>query len=163
MALAYLEADRIDEAIPAIEKSLEVGQGADAYCAYGMILTSAGQSEKAVIMYDKALQFDPKHHLSSYNCIFIRTLIESKPKENLEARQRWYQTFKYTGPKKPHPNDKSPDRKLKVGYVGGDFKMHSAAFIFGAVVLNHGDTIEPYCYQTLTHSLPDHMTKQFMQ
>ncbi len=40
-------------------------------------------------------------------------------------------------------------RPLRVGYVGGDYKAHSAAFIFGRVVLHHSPAVEAYLYSSL--------------
>jgi predicted O-linked N-acetylglucosamine transferase (SPINDLY family) len=164
-ALALLEAERTDEALPAIEKSLEVMASAGAYCAKGMILTSCALAAEAAEAYDKALEKEPTHPMASYNAIFVRTLKNTTPEENHAARKRWYEHHRFKGAKRPHANDKTPDRVLRVGYVGGDFKMHSAAFIFGNVILNHDRAVvEPYCYMAMTPNPDaDVSTKNFMQ
>jgi len=165
LALAYLEAERQGEAVPAIERSLELVESASAYCAKGMILTSCGYAAEAVVAYDKALAKEPTHPMASYNAIFARTLTETSPAANNAARKRWYDAFAYKGEKKPHDNDRTPDRPLRVGYVGGDFKMHSAAFIFGMIILNHDrKAVDPYCYMTMVSDPEkDLSTKNFMQ
>lgn len=162
-SLVCLEAEKIDEALMAGKKTVELTPNADTLTALGMILTSAGKAQEAKEIYDKALTLNPKHPLASYNTIFVRTLCETTPEDNYLARKRWYENFRWTGEKKPNTNDKSSERILKVGYVGGDFKMHSAAFIFGKVLLNHDKSkIAPYCYATLPLSVQDGMTKKFM-
>ncbi len=163
-ALALLEAERTDEAVPAIERSLKLGESDNAYCAQGMILTSCGLAAEASEAYDKALKINQKHPLASYNAIFVRTLKNTSPEDNFTARKRWYEQHRWVGEKKPHDNDKKPGKVLRVGYVGGDFKMHSAAFIFGTVVLNHDRAaVEPYCYMAMAPNPDaDVSTKNFM-
>jgi predicted O-linked N-acetylglucosamine transferase (SPINDLY family) len=163
-ALALLEAERADEAIPAIEKSLSLVDSADGYTAQGMILTSNGLAAEATEAYEKALMKDPKHGLASYNALFVRTLKNTSPADNYAARKRWYENHHWIGEKKSHANDKTPDRQIRVGYVGGDFKMHSAAFIFGTVILNHDKSVvEPYCYMSMgSDPNADATTKKFM-
>jgi protein O-GlcNAc transferase len=165
LALALLDAERAPEARIAVEKSLALVESADAYCAQGMILTSCGFAAEAAEAYDKALAKTPDHGLASYNALFVRTLKNTTPADNYTARKRWHEAHVWKGVKKPHANEKSPDRPLRVGYVGGDFKMHSASFIFGAVILHHNRTIiEPYCYMTLpSNPEADATTKNFME
>ena len=161
-ALALLDAGRVDEALPAIEQSLKRGESAAALCAKAMILTSLARAAEAIEVYDRALEIDPKHPQSSYNAMFVRTLKNTTPEDNHAARRRWHDNHRWTGERKPHDNDKTPDRPLRVGYVGGDFKMHSAAYIFGAVIFHHDrKIIEPYCYMTMAPG-DDATTRKFM-
>lgn len=163
-ALALLEAERADEALPAIKTSLKIQESPDAFCAQGMILTSLAKSAEAAEAYDTGLLKMPSHGLAAYNTIFCRTLKNTTPADNHAARKRWYDAFKWTGERKPHDNSKIPDRKLRIGYVSGDFKMHSAAFIFGTIIFNHNrELFEPFLYMNLpADPAADAMTKRFM-
>lgn len=164
-AFALLDIGRPDEALTAINKAEALDPSAGILCAKGMILTSCGKAAEAVEAYDAALEKDPKHEMASYNTIFARTLKNTKPEEGATARRRWHEIFAYTGEKAPHTNDKTPDRPLRVGYVGGDFKMHSAAFIFSGVILKHDrKAVEPYCYMSMTPNPDaDPVSKQYME
>lgn len=51
--------------------------------------------------------------------------------------------------RRPLTNRRDPDRVLRVGYVSGDFKSHSAAFSFAPIITAHTQQIEPYYYSTL--------------
>jgi predicted O-linked N-acetylglucosamine transferase (SPINDLY family) len=37
----------------------------------------------------------------------------------------------------PHENDRDPDRTLRIGYLGGDFRNHSAASVFAPILSCH--------------------------
>jgi protein O-GlcNAc transferase len=164
-ALALLEGERADESLPVIQRSLDLAEGADALCAKAMILTSLAKAAEAAEVYDKSLVKNPAHPMASFNAIFARTLKNTTPTDNYAARKRWHDVFKWCGTKQPHSNEKVPYRKLRVGYVGGDFKMHSASFFFGKVILHHNRKLcDPYCYMSMTpNPNDDHRTKLFME
>jgi len=47
----------------------------------------------------------------------------------------------------PHCNDKSLNRRLRIGYVSPDFRRHSVAFFIEPVLAGHNrDHVELYCY-----------------
>lgn len=168
-SLALLEVERPDEALKAINRSINLVESADAFCAKGMILTACAKAAEACEAYEAAIAkpFEPPYstrEMVGFNSVFVRTLKNTTPEENYKARQVWYERFAYKGEKKPHANDRVPDRKLRIGYVGGDFKMHSAAFIFGKVILYHErNAYDPYCYMTMPASTDDSQTKRFME
>ena len=163
-ALVLLESGRSDEAIPAINQSLKIMESADAFTAKGMILTSNAKAAEAVEAYDASLDKNPVQPMAAFNAIFARTLKNTTPEDNYNARKRWYENHRWKGEKKPHGNDRTPDRKLRIGYVGGDFKMHSAAFFFGTVIFNHvRENFDPYCYMSMPPGMEDIFTKKFAE
>lgn len=164
-ALCLLEAERADEALPAIKQSLKLAESAAALCAQGMILTSLAKAAEAVEVYDAALVKEPNQGMAAFNAIFARTLKNTTPADNYAARKRWHEHFRWQGVLRSHPNDRQPDRKLRIGYVGGDFKMHSAFFFFGKIVLGHNrDLFDPYCYMSMPpDATRDQTTKQFTE
>jgi protein O-GlcNAc transferase len=169
-ALALLTAERMDEALAVIEltkpEKIENAESAsNCLCAKAQILTALGRADLAVGCYDLALAKDPKHQLATYNSCFVRTLTPTTPAENHAARKRFRESLGEFPPPKPHDNERTLDRPLRVGYVGGDFKMHSASFIFGGVVCGHDrGAVEPFCYMTMPHDpAADGTTKRFME
>lgn len=162
-ALMLLEAERVDEAVVAARKAVEMApDDLHAMLALATASTTAGMPEVAVPLYRKMLEIDPKHPVAGSNSCFILTLTNATPKELTAARKQWWEAHRYTGQVAPHTNDKSTDRPLRVGYVGGDFKSHSAAFIFARVLLHHTPAVEMYLYSTLpVDPAADGRTKQF--
>lgn len=161
-AFVCLEADRIADALNAAERALELGRDVPALMVSAMANTTAGYAERSVPLYNEILDKEPQHLAAGPNACFVQTLTAATPADLLRQRQRWYQAHRYPGPVAPHPNSKDPERRLRVGYVGGDFKSHSAAFIFSRVLWHHTDQIEPYFYSSLpVDPQTDPKTKRF--
>jgi predicted O-linked N-acetylglucosamine transferase (SPINDLY family) len=60
----------------------------------------------------------------------------------------------------PHDNAADPERRLRIGYVSADFRHHSAAVVFGPVILAHDrDAVEVVCYSGVIE--PDDATARF--
>lgn len=162
-ALMALESDRIDTALSNARKAVEQTPNVSTWMALALIAATAGVPEEAVPLYNKILDLEPKHPAAGPNSCFVQTLTNSTPQELLIQRQRWWKANHYEGTVLTHSNSRSIDRSLKVGYVSGDFKQHSAAFIFSRILLSHSSNIEMYLYSTLpVDPASDARTKIFM-
>lgn len=161
-ALMAMEAEHIDIALAAARRGVEIAPGINTRLALAMALTTAGKPNESIPLYEEILKEDPKHPAGGPNSCFIQTLTNATPAELRAARNRWYEANHYTGEKKPHKNEKT-ERVLRIGYVSGDFKRHSAEMIFSTVVLNHTKDFELYLYSNLAvDPKADSVTKQFM-
>jgi protein O-GlcNAc transferase len=50
---------------------------------------------------------------------------------------------------RPHQNDRDANRRLRIGYVSGDFRRHSVAFFIEPLLSNHDpDQVELFAYST---------------
>lgn len=115
-------------------------------------LTLLGQAESALDLYCDILDRDPAHPAGALAC-FVQTLTDCTPEDLRQQRDRWYTAHVWPGEPAPHTNDRTADYPLRVGYVSGDFRRHSASFIFGGVVLHHTPAVIPYLYNTAPRSL----------
>ena len=176
-AFMCLEADRLDEALEAARYAVSISPNGNgelkpeevhgylgSRLALAMISATAGLPDQAIPLYSEILDKDPKHPVAAPNSCFVLTLTPATPTALLKQRQRWYEANKYTGEKRPHDNDRNPNRIIRIGYVGGDFKRHSAAMIFGGTVLGHDKSkISTYLYSSLpVDPNADDVTKRFM-
>lgn len=150
-AYMALESERSALAIEQAQRAVAIApESMESKLCLVSALTSAGRAAEAIPIYDEMLRIDPKHPAAGPNSCFVMTLTDATPADLLIARRRWYEANRFTGAKLPHDNTRDAARPLRVGYVGGDFKSHSAAFIFGRVVLNHDHaTVLPYLYCSL--------------
>lgn len=163
-ALMALEADQIDVALKAAHRGVEISPNSETRLALAMTLATAGRAKEAVPIYNEILKDNPKHATAAPNSCFVQTLTDATPQELRAQRQKWYEVNRYTGPVAPHTNDKTTNRPLRVGYVSGDFKTHSAAMIFSGVIFHHSPDIETYLYSTLPLNLEvDTRSKKFKE
>ncbi len=81
------------------------------------------------------------------------------------ACQTWHQKFAagLADRAPPFPNDRNPDRPLRVGYVGGSqFRTHTLAVTVLPLVETHDRReVELYCYSDLPPEQEDHITARF--
>jgi predicted O-linked N-acetylglucosamine transferase (SPINDLY family) len=161
-ALMALESEQLDLALTVAQQGVDIAPNAQTRMALAMALTTAGMPERAIPLYAEILKEDPKHPSAGPNVCFIQTLTTATPKDLLAQRRLWHAANAYTGTIALHANDRTLTRPLRVGYVGGDFKTHSAAMIFGAVLQHHSAAIVPYFYSTLpVNAEQDMSTKAF--
>ena len=164
-AMMCLAADRIDDALAAAKRAHELKPNIDTRLALALILATAGLGVEAVPLYNQILDEKPDHPLAAPNACFVQTLTDVGPKELLWQRKRWHDAFAFKGEKRPHRIDRTWPRPLRVGYLSGDFKSHSAAMIFRNVLTRHDPkVVEPYFYSTLPiDPTQDAFTKAFVE
>jgi predicted O-linked N-acetylglucosamine transferase (SPINDLY family) len=168
-ALMCLDAGRIDAALEAGAKAVELSETDTGplgkvfpHIVYAMVLGAAGRSDEGIAHYNAALDEDPKNIQAAVNACFAQTLSFCTPKNLLEQRKRYATAAKYEGTFRKAKINRDWPRPLRVGYVGGDFKQHSAAMIFSRVLWHHSDKVVPYFYSSMpVNPDADFYTKQF--
>lgn len=121
-----------------------------------------GKRREAILEYRQALRKGATQPGVLNNLIF---LLDHEPGTTLEQalamRKEWYRVFgaPLRSTWRPHANDPDPERPLRVGYVSGDFRRHSAAQAFGPVVLRPNPGVRSVCY--FTHDDEDEITQTF--
>lgn len=134
--------------------------------ALGACHIQLGQPDRAIRAFRAALEIDPKLVDSRNDLIF---LLDQHPDVTPEdMRREWQQWWARHGAprhakRESHTNIRDPERSLRVGYLSGDFRLHSAAIGFGPFVLAHSDQVTPYCYSTLPHDKFDPVTHEFQR
>ena len=162
-ALILSEAGQARRALAWARKAVELESNIMTNTVAGLLSTACGYPDEAEAAYDKVLAMNPTADTASMNAPFVQTLAERTPEQFLKARKRYWEAHRWTGDTKPHKNDRDPERPLRVGYVGGDFKLHSAAFIVRRVLWNHSAAVVPILYSTLPlEPDKDELTQQFM-
>lgn len=88
-----------------------------------------------------------------------------EPARELDAIKRWSSRFSgpLRGEAKPHDNDRSPDRRLRIGYVGGRlFGFHTQSNAFLPVVENRDpEAVDAFCYSDLPEPEEDPITARY--
>jgi protein O-GlcNAc transferase len=147
-ALAFAEA---------VERHPQIGE---AYHNLGLALFKCGRLESAVDAFRAAVVRDPANARAHASLIFA---LDLDPRvslaEAMAERGRWCARHAQMLPRRDHANDRDPDRRLRVGYVSGDFKAHSAVEALAPVILSHSPDFEVVCYSQVR--TPDAVTAKF--
>ncbi len=113
----------------------------------GTLAFRQGRPKESIAQYRRALAINPMFRASRDQLI---VMLDCDPDTTaLEAqyeREVWWRC--HGRMRRDLPNDRTPDRPLRVGYVSADFCRHSARHAFGPVVLGHSNAIQPFYYSS---------------
>ncbi|MBF0380098.1 MAG: tetratricopeptide repeat protein [Magnetococcales bacterium] len=142
---------RVDEAVKCFKKAITIKpDNPELFNNLGAALKDQGKIEEAILNFKKAISLQKYYPAAHCNLIFTTDLLTDSTTTKLQQmRREWAK--KYADPLMvlwtPFNNIPDQTRKLKIGYVGADFRRHSAAMIFGPVIFNHNpDRFQIYCY-----------------
>ncbi|HTI79928.1 MAG TPA: tetratricopeptide repeat protein [Acetobacteraceae bacterium] len=136
---------------------------ADAYNNLGLALMRQGRLADAEAALRQALALRPDFALPHSNILFcLNYRPDATPEEVFAEYQEWDR--RHALPLWPkdacHDLDRSPNRKLRVGYVSPDFRQHAVALFAEPLLANHDrSTVEVHCYSEV--AAPDGVTERF--
>jgi protein O-GlcNAc transferase len=157
---------KTDEAIAALQQALRLRPDyAPAHCNLGNALKDAGRLGDAIECYRRAVTYDPRDFISHSNMIFtMQYHPECAPEEILREALRWnvLHAQRVSSEIKPHQNERNPDRRLRIGYVGADFRDHCQSLFTIPLFAGHDrQNFEIFCYSQVGCS--DSTTEQIRQ
>lgn len=123
--------------------------------------TQAGLSQEALAQLGEARRLEPENHESHSHYLLAMNYPGDLGNEEVFAEHAAYGEKFGSGFCIPsrHPNDPSPTRRLRIGYVSGDFRQHPVLrFIEPLLEKHHRSQVEVFCYYT--HDKPDMMTEK---
>ena len=125
-----------------------------------------GKTQEAIELFDRALALRPDTKAPSSGKSSRLISIRARNFRNISRSAS--NGMSRLGPRFPGlpaerlQNVYDPNRRLRVGYVSGDFRDHSAALVFGPVLRNHDKSVvEIFCYSCT--SLRDKVTDEFQR
>jgi len=154
---------QFDPAVAALRQALRLKPDyAEACNNLAGVLAQLGQVEEAAVLYHKAVALDPRDPAILSNLILVMPLCPTFDEKSIREEQvRWNRL--YVEPLRPslrpHDNDRSPRRRLKIGYVSPDFRSHALAFFLAPLLEAHDhEAFEIHCYASVHH--PDAITER---
>jgi protein O-GlcNAc transferase len=158
-----LKAGKIDESIATFRRAVQLQDDySEAWYNMGRALLGIGEFDQSLAAHDRAIELMPTESTVHQTKLFaLHYHPDYDPQAILRETRRWAE--KHADPLaaqfKPHANDRSADRKLKIGYVSPDFRDHSAAFFIDPLLSNHDpDQFEIFAYANVAR--PDAITQR---
>jgi protein O-GlcNAc transferase len=122
-----------------------------------------GNNAEAAAAYERALALNPADPTTHSMLIFVRDILPvTTLDEAFVERRAWNERHARPLARfiRPHQNTPDPARRLRVGYVSGDFKQHSVASAILPILRAHDHAqLEIVCYANVRE--PDAITDQF--
>lgn len=147
LGLALAERGRLDEAMARYGRALDLkADYAEAYNALGLALMGQGKVDAAVTQYQRALDHRPDYSVARDNLLLCLNYSDRSSAEIFAEHRRWDEVHAGAAPA-AHLNRRDRGRRLRIGYVSGDFKQHSVAWFVGPLLAAHDpDAVEVFAY-----------------
>ncbi len=146
---------KLTEAAQCYEQALKLTPNyLDAAGNLGGILKDKGLIDQAIQYYRQVLINYPQVTSMHSNLVFTLNYSATESRSSILAEHdNFYQqqAANLTKQVQLHQNLREPNKKLKIGYVSGDFRSHSAAYFILPIFEQHDhEQYEVYCYYTET-------------
>jgi protein O-GlcNAc transferase len=172
LASALRQLEHLDESIAECRLALALKPDyLEAYNNLGNTLKDMARIGDAIDAYRRGAAVDPRDAAIHSNIIFAQLMLPDLSESDLRRETEiWDKQHAQplraqirassTSSERGHENDRTPDRRLRIGYVSADFHEHASAFFLDPLLSNHDhDRFEIFCYAQ--QPVPDAHTRRF--
>lgn len=152
-----LRLGRFGEAASQFREALEIEPHfADAECGLASALRDAGHVDESIAACRRALELDPNNTEVHSQLLF--SLLHSStvtPLQVFDEHREWARRHagRASSGFAGHPNGREPERRLRIGYVSGDFRHHPVAQFLEPILERHDHTeFDILCYYNVPHA-----------
>ena len=144
-------AGRLDEAERSYRGALDLRpEFAEAVYNLGNLLHLEGRMPEAIECYRRAFRLKPSFVTAHSNFVYALNFDPGyAPREVFQAHREWARAHAEALPRlvAQHANDRSVDRRLRIGYVSPNFRDHAVAYFFEPVLACHdAGQFQIFCY-----------------
>ena len=141
---------RLDEAIEALRQAVSLEpKFPELLSNLANALKEQGEIDEAIELFRKATELSNNPQIASNLLFALHFDPRVGPEQLFEEHKRWNERFaRPLMPASPQfINDRSPNRRLRVGYVSCDFRDHTVARFMLPLLANHDHRVfEIFCY-----------------
>ena len=111
-------------------------------------LQEQGQAAPAIAAYDRALAIDPAFREAQSGRLFCLNYDEDRSAADVaREHRRWGEAVQAPPSRAAWPNAPDPERRIRIGYVSGDFHTHPVGyFLVQALEAHDRSAFEVTCY-----------------
>lgn len=121
-----------------------------------------GELDETIACYRRMMELDPTNPGARSALLYsLHYHPNYGPPEHFHEASEWGRRFcePLKSQIRPHENDRSPDRKLRIGYFSPDFREHTPPkFITAALQYHDREGFEIFCYSDVTTAQEDAIT-----
>ena len=160
----FRDQGKLDEAVACYRQAMEVQPDfAAAHYNLGNALKDQGKPDEAVTCYRRVLELQPSFAAAHSNLLYTLNFCHLDSgwdaRKIYEEHRRWDQDHAQHLANfiEPHANDRSPGRRLRIGYVSPNFRLHPVGIFLLPLLESHAHRdFEVFCYADVVR--PDAMT-----
>ncbi|WP_158813649.1 glycosyltransferase family 41 protein [Methylocapsa sp. S129] len=161
LGAALTDQGKLDEAASSFRTALRLHPGnVNAHYNLGATLRLQGKSAEAATSYEQALLLNPDFP-EAHSSLLMTQNYDGRVSnaELLATARRFGARFEGCAAARAFTNDRSVNRRLRIGYVSGDFRNHPVGFLLARVLETHDrGAVEVFCYANQTEV--DDMTRR---
>ncbi len=149
LGLAHKELRQFAEARVHYLRALQLRPGyAQAWDTLGSLHREQGELSEALDCHRKALQLEPLFENAHHNlCFTLSYVVDVAPRDVFEAHLDFARRHCELPRPDRYKNQPDPNRRLRVGYISGDFREHAISFFIEPVLTCHDRAqFEVVCY-----------------
>jgi predicted O-linked N-acetylglucosamine transferase (SPINDLY family) len=163
LAVLWKSRGKLDEAMTPLRRAAQLNpQFSETYNQLGNVLKDMGQMDRSIASYRRAVSLRPNDSSVHSNLLYALHFDPAyDAKMILEEHRRW--NGQHAEPLRklirPHKNEGSADRPLRIGYVSPDFCYHPVGrFIWPLLAGHDRKEFEIVCYADVAR--PDRLTEK---
>lgn len=156
---------RASESVASLRRAIELRPAyREARNSLGNSFKDLGRLDEAEQSFLPAMALDPGDRDARSNFLLLLNYTSKHSRAKVHAEHlEW--AARHEAPlvsmRSAHRNGRDPGRRLRIGYVSGDFRRHSVAYFIEPVLERHDrKAFEVYCYSNV--ALPDPMTARLL-
>src|SRR5262245_12323822 len=151
MGSVLQESGRLDEAIDCLQQVLaQKPDYANAHNNLGNVLKDQAKLEEAIACYRRATELQPDLACAHNNLLYAMYFCPGYDGSRIrDEHRRWNENHAQDLSRhiQPHENDRSPARRLRIGYVSPNFYNHAASFFLVPLFEQHDQRqVQVFCY-----------------
>ncbi len=132
---------QLDEAIASHRQAVALEPNhAESHANLGAVLADTGQANEALAAYRQAIALKPDNAWINSNLLYtLHYAPDGDAQVIAEEHRRWNRLHAepLRSSIQPHHNDRTPDRRLRIGYVSPDLREHPVGRFLLPLLANH--------------------------